>query len=168
MTGYCAAAEFLLRPASEADLDAVVETLRRSFLASYGRFMPWEYIRQWTVDDLAANFARSALSRLTVAESDGEIAGVSLAERARLNELWVHPDHTRLGIGTLLVRHEEAKLAGQGYRQIALNVYEANTAARSFYRGLGFITADSFLTRNIPGGPLRVLVKTKQLGPAGR
>ena len=168
MTEYCTAREFLLRSAAERDLAAVIETLHRSFLASYGRFMPWEYIRQWAADDLAANFARSTLTRLTVAESGGEVAGVSLAERGRLNELWVHPEHARLGIGTLLVRHEEAKLAGLGFRQMALNVYEANTAARSFYRGLGYEATDRFLTQHIPGGPLRVLVKTKQLGLPGR
>ncbi|MRH43405.1 GNAT family N-acetyltransferase [Aquibacillus halophilus] len=52
-------------------------------------------------------------------------------------ELYVLPEYRKRGIGKLLLQHSIKNLKQQGYREVRLNVYSANTA-KQIYEGLGF------------------------------
>ncbi|MGC2399929.1 MAG: N-acetyltransferase [Acidobacteriaceae bacterium] len=52
----------------------------------------------------------------------------------------VDPDERRRGLGTLLMHAVEDRLKQEGAAAISLEVAENNTAARQFYRGLGFVS----------------------------
>ena len=51
----------------------------------------------------------------------------------------VDPKARRLGLGTLLMQSVEEELKGEGITMMSLEVAEDNTAARRFYRHLGFV-----------------------------
>ena len=51
----------------------------------------------------------------------------------------VAPAARRSGLGTLLIQSVEEQLKGEGTSLISLEVAEDNTAARRFYRQLGFV-----------------------------
>lgn len=55
-----------------------------------------------------------------------------------IEELYVHPDGRRRGVGTLLVEALLARAHKQGIRGIELEAYRMNTAASVLYRTLGF------------------------------
>lgn len=71
---------------------------------------------------------------VTVADSEGLIAGVAAHADGWLNHLYVHPDHHRRGIGTALLAHVMAQCP-QG---LDLWVFQSNTPARTLYESHGF------------------------------
>jgi [ribosomal protein S18]-alanine N-acetyltransferase len=82
-------------------------------------------------------------------QADHELAGFVILERARRSgrptghivTLDVDPAERRRGLGTLLMHTAEEQMKQEGVTLMSLEVAENNTAAQSFYRGLGFITS---------------------------
>jgi ribosomal-protein-alanine N-acetyltransferase len=80
-------------------------------------------------------------TRVTVTE-DGTVAAYVVArcvrDEAEILNLAVHPDHTRRGLGTALVRDVVEDLARSGARWVFLEVRVSNVGARAFYERMGF------------------------------
>lgn len=80
--------------------------------------------------------------------SSGQILGFTLLETGR--DYFTGVEHAHLGIvavaeegegkgiGSALIRHAEAWAKGRGYAKITLNVFKANTHARTVYERLGW------------------------------
>lgn len=85
---------------------------------------------------------------LVARDADGVAIGVVMANRFTsikypgpalwIEELYVHPDGRRRGVGTLLVEALLARAQAAGIRGIELEAYRMNTAASVLYRTLGF------------------------------
>jgi putative acetyltransferase len=89
-------------------------------------------------------FVRDELARVTAARllhvlraDDGVAHAFLCVEHAKIEMLFVHPDHRGSGAGRTLVRHAIAALGAT-----AVDVNEHNTQAYGFYRHLGFIVED--------------------------
>ena len=61
--------------------------------------------------------------------------------------LYVLLEHRRKGIGKALMLHAEAWAKARGDRQIGLQVFQANHAARSLYDHLGFCTQSLWMVK---------------------
>jgi GNAT superfamily N-acetyltransferase len=61
--------------------------------------------------------------------------------------LYVLPEHRRKGIGKALMLHAEAWAKARGDRQIGLQVFQANHAARNLYDHLGFRTQSLWMVK---------------------
>jgi ribosomal-protein-alanine N-acetyltransferase len=68
----------------------------------------------------------------------GYIIYWQIGEEVQINNIAVHPDFRRLGIGEAVLRQviEEVKL--RGVRLVTLEVRPSNTAALSLYKKIGF------------------------------
>ncbi|WP_344615897.1 GNAT family N-acetyltransferase [Dactylosporangium salmoneum] len=55
-----------------------------------------------------------------------------------LRHLEVHPEWRKRGVGSRLLREAEARLAGRGFRRVALGVAPDNFPAISLYRKQGY------------------------------
>jgi ribosomal-protein-alanine N-acetyltransferase len=79
-----------------------------------------------------------------VAEAGGEIAGFILAERegeyAHIITIDVLAEYRRHGIGTVLLRATEQRLAANGVRQIELETATDNDPAIAFWQKHGYRT----------------------------
>ena len=81
-------------------------------------------------------------------QPEHKLAGFVILELARRNGLTaghivtldVDPSARRCGLGTLLMQAAESQMKQEGAGVMSLEVAETNTAARRFYRGLGFTT----------------------------
>ncbi|MHC1625866.1 MAG: ribosomal protein S18-alanine N-acetyltransferase [Methanoculleaceae archaeon] len=81
-----------------------------------------------------------------VAEEDGRVVGVIAggieetgeAVYGHILNLAVQGEYRRRGIGTALVRRIEQEFLLMGAEGVQLEVRVSNTAARSFYRNLGY------------------------------
>jgi ribosomal protein S18 acetylase RimI-like enzyme len=79
-----------------------------------------------------------------VAEVDGAAAGyvaVELTEAsARVDQLFVSPEHEREGVGRRLLEHAEGYAISQGAATLQVIVEDENRRAHDFYRGRGFVS----------------------------
>ena len=79
---------------------------------------------------------------LLVAVDAGEVAGTAMAgydgHRGWLYSIAVRRSHRRAGVGTLLVREAERRLAELGCTKVNLQVRAENAAVAGFYRALGY------------------------------
>ena len=79
---------------------------------------------------------------LLVAVDGGKVVGTAMAgydgHRGWLYSVAVRQTHRRAGIGTLLVREAERRLAQLGCGKVNLQVRAENAAVAAFYRTLGY------------------------------
>ena len=119
----------VLRSATPADADAVTAV----HLASRAAAMPWLPVvhtpaeTRWWVEHVVLTQYRT-----WVATGDDVLGFVSVDD-GRLEQLYLHPDRRRQGIGTLLFRQaQQAEPAG-----FTFAVFTRNASARAFYERLG-------------------------------
>jgi ribosomal protein S18 acetylase RimI-like enzyme len=119
-----------VRLATAADADAVTDV----YLASRAAALPWlptvhtdADTRDWIEHVLLAR------CRMWVATDGDDVVGLAALSPGHLEQLYLHPDRRREGIGTLLLRQvQEASPDG-----FTLVVFARNTAARAFYERAG-------------------------------
>jgi len=62
----------------------------------------------------------------------------TLVREARLNSLWVDPDHRSSGVGSLLVEEFRAWVREMGASSAVVTAFAANPRAQAFYQREGF------------------------------
>jgi GNAT superfamily N-acetyltransferase/chorismate mutase len=123
-----------LRPAGDHDVDAVVginlaargDAERRGVMPP--GIHPDHEVRQWLASKLGTD-------EVWLAEVAGEPVGYARLTDSWLDDLYVHPDHARQGIGTVLLDVAKAQRPG-GF---CLWVFESNHPAQAFYARHGLV-----------------------------
>ncbi|RWM05847.1 MAG: GNAT family N-acetyltransferase [Mesorhizobium sp.] len=138
-----------VRTASERDLAAIrallVETWHATYDAIYGARRVTEISDDWhSIASLRARLTRPN-SEFLVADDGKRLGGIAFAfattdpKVVLLNQLYVHPDCQRRGIGRSLLDEVEASFPEA--RTLRLEVEEANSPAIAFYAANGFRSA---------------------------
>jgi GNAT superfamily N-acetyltransferase len=117
-----------LRPAHPADAPAITTV----FQAARRTSLPYLPVLHTSEEDYTFFAGLVAAGGVTVAEVDGAVAAF-LALGARLDHLYVHPDHYRQGLGSALLRAAQAARP-----RLELWVFQRNTNAIAFYEAHGF------------------------------
>ena len=131
-----------VRTAGERDLAAVrtllVETWHATYDAIYGAAKVTEITDEWhSIASLRSRLTRPN-SEFLVADDGKRIGGMAFAAATAdakvilLNQLYVHPDCQRRGIGQALLDEVEASFPEA--RTLRVEVEEANGGAIAFYR----------------------------------
>lgn len=142
--------ESLVRTATVADLDSLVEIFRACWLTSYRDILPLSVRDEMSVEKAREMWALSVTphpERTTfVIELDGTVVGVARvgtdvlnSSRGHLFSLYVHPDNAGRGLGKILLRHALASLRDKGFEEITLWVFKNNAPTRNLYSSLGFL-----------------------------
>lgn len=79
-----------------------------------------------------------------VAESDGEIVGVGIAEGDYVEDLWVSAQKRGQGIGATILSKLEERICSEGYKTARLRVVAENENARRFYRREGWLEVRTY------------------------
>jgi ribosomal-protein-alanine N-acetyltransferase len=128
----------LLRPASDADIRAVVAVDRAAFTPHW-----------WHSEDTVRRRAAVA-AHFTVAELAGEIVGYAEGElrlpMAHLNRIAVHPAHHGRGIGAALLRDALHAFWRKGAEQVTLNTQSDNRDSQRLYYRFGFGMTGDYAT----------------------
>ena len=138
--GSLVEARYAIAPAREQDIAALgaVERVAASLLRGYA---PPSVLDEATSD---ADFrAAQAAGHLWVALADDVPVGFALVDMLapdfpHLEELDVHPDHGRRGLGAALVRAVCAWAARMGYAQLTLTTFRTVAWNMPFYARLDF------------------------------
>ena len=164
-----------VRPAEERDAEAIAELVRE--LARYEREPE---AAEATADDFrAALFGSSPLVHAHVAEvgapsSAGrpegwEVAGIAVwfvtfstwkgRHGVWLEDLFVRPEHRRLGLGRALLASLAAVCVDRGWPRFEWWVLDWNEPAHEFYRSLGARAEDDWTTWRLDGPGLAELAE---------
>jgi len=134
MAGPMDAADVLLRRAEAEDAVALADLYTAARVAAVPMIPPAMHTndedRAWFAGKLADDKHETWL-----AESGGELLGYALLAPGWLDHLFLRPDVTGQGIGTLLLDLVKS-LHPDGF---ALWVFESNVGARRFYAGHGLV-----------------------------
>jgi L-amino acid N-acyltransferase YncA len=164
----------MIRPSTDADIPAVTAIYAhhvRHGLASFELEPPGE-------EEMARRRAE-VLERgfpYLVAEIDGGVAGYAYAAPYRPrpayrftaeDSVYIHPDHTRKGLGRLLLAAVIARCEELGCRQmIAVIGDSANAASIGLHRALGFEHAGTLRTVGFKHGRwVDTVLMQRALGP---
>jgi GNAT superfamily N-acetyltransferase len=138
-----------VRDAVDADLPEILAMVHE--LATYER-EPEAVV--FDADEFARNvFGPDAVGRVLIAETpEGTVAGFAVWYRTFstwlgksgiwLEDLFVRPEHRRLGLGRELLAALRARTAGR----VEWAVLDWNTPAHEFYRSLGAAPQDTWTT----------------------
>lgn len=126
-------AELTVRPADPADAVAMADLYTAARVAAVPSMPPAVH----TNDEDRAWLAAALAGRRTgwVAERGGELAGYALVEDDWLDHLFVRPDLTGSGVGSMLLDVVKS-IRPRGF---CLWVFESNAGARRFYARHGLV-----------------------------
>jgi putative acetyltransferase len=134
-----------VRPAGEADLDALTDVWERAARASHGFMEPGDlvamrpFIRDSYLPSMDVSLAETP---------DGTAVAFIGAHDAHVELLYVDPPFHGMGLGTRLLDHADAT---------SVEVYADNVAGVGFYRSRGFVEVRR-RERDAAGRPYPMLV----------
>ena len=142
--------ETFVRPATETDLDSLVEIFRACWLTSYKDILAQSVRDEMTQEKALEMWTHSVQphpDRTTfVIEESGILVGmarvgrdVSNSVRGHLFSLYVHPDNAGRGLGKNLLKNALAYLRESAFDEISLWVFKNNFSTRNLYSSLGFL-----------------------------
>ncbi|RQW79643.1 MAG: GNAT family N-acetyltransferase [Methanothrix sp.] len=152
------------RKAVKEDVPKLIKLFKETAVEVYGQILPWEKLEPWVEGDMLSESVNKQWQNMTVAEKTGEVVGVAARSDNKIDILWVHPDHHREGIGSVLLDTIETELKKSGYELATLACFSDNDRAMVFYRAKGWKPLSEEM--NEESGALEV-VMTKTLTKVG-
>lgn len=152
----------LIRPATLADVDAIVSVGHRTWPPTYTAIAGGDYVqlglaKWWTRTEIAAQVKAG---RALVAEVEEQVVAVASAGPLDgdlvLFKLYVVPEHQGRGIGQLLLERVLSEAREGGHQIIRLSYLDGNDSAREFYTRNGF--TETHREHNAAGVPDSVWV----------
>lgn len=119
-----------LRAGGPADYDEILRVWREASRVGH----PFLSDADLEAQERLTRKAHLPRAELVVAEQTGAIIGFIATHEDRIGALFVAPEAQGRGVGRRLIEHAQA-----GRAKLQLGVYEANHAARAFYRRCGFV-----------------------------
>ncbi|WP_435335634.1 GNAT family N-acetyltransferase [Haloarchaeobius sp. TZWWS8] len=138
-----------IRPATDADFDAIRDIANRSLHETYESFLDAESIDEavgtWYASDALQDQLDAEDTLLLVAEDDDGIVGFSQSQifgetpaEGRIVWLHVDPDARDRGIGARLLVRTQEELLDAGAGQLSGVVLEGNELGNDFYEANGY------------------------------
>lgn len=122
-----------IRRAEPADIEQILGLVRDVVRERYGHLFPGEPPVPTDPDPWSGSW---------VADADGSIVGVGLAEGDYIDDLWLRPWYRRQNIGSALLSALESQIAKEGYARARLRLVAENEEARRFYTRRGWQETD--------------------------
>jgi GNAT superfamily N-acetyltransferase len=161
-----------VRPATEADLDTVIELIRA--LAEY-EHEP-DAVRLDREELRRHIFGPRPYAEVLIADTEaGENAGFALffhnfstwegRPGVYLEDLFVRPECRRRGYGRMLLAAVARLAVERGCARFEWSVLDWNEPAIAFYRRLGAVAMDEWTTYRISGDALEALARSDETAP---
>lgn len=137
----------LIRRATAADCDGLVELARRAWLSAFCVEAPFALIDEWLREGREAEWYPAYFHEVWLAESGPTVLGLVQPRREEINGLWVHPSVQGRGLGTRLLDFAERHIAAAGYEKAWLTCSLFNRRAAAFYAARGYVEVRRYRER---------------------
>jgi GNAT superfamily N-acetyltransferase len=156
----------VIRPATPDDLSTLVSFIRE--LAEFENAIDHVEIDEQLLGAALFGPEPSAFARLAITED--EAVGMVIYSRTfstwtghpgiYIVDLYVRPDHRGRGIGHALLGMIARLAVEEGLARVEWAVLDWNEPALNFYRSLGAVPLDDWITYRLSGAALRSLAET--------
>ena len=131
-------AKIRVRPAIPDDMIDILVVRIASWNAAYRKILPVKFL-----DGMRKETKVEVPRGSWVVESGGIVVGYCFVSPAhpgavQIHELYVHPDHFRMGLGRALLDGVLASLHRDRFEEVGLWVLAKNDRAHAFYEAMGF------------------------------
>jgi ribosomal-protein-alanine N-acetyltransferase len=127
-----------LRPATEGDVVLLVHVARLSWLSAFEGSAPPAFVTRWRAKDSEPAWYARYWPDMTVADLNGEPAGLVQPAQDEVNGLWVLPEAQGKGVGSALLLEAERQIALAGHNRAWLTCSGFNPRALAFYLRRGY------------------------------
>jgi GNAT superfamily N-acetyltransferase len=126
-----------IRKAVRDEAPAIWELKNASILAQCAACYPREVLDLWTAGEMPPGFADDVERSFYAAFRKGTLVGSGKVdlESAKIDAVFVHPQHFRTGVGKKMLRYLERLAREAGLKELHL---ESTLNAAAFYRAQGF------------------------------
>lgn len=148
--------DFTLRPATDADAEALARIHVAGWQGAYGGLVDQAFLDSLSVEERTANWRTwlaAGTTHVIIAEQNGAAAGfvgygplrtpppgmsmIRPLYTAEIYALYLMPELMRQGLGTKLIAAAAADLKAQKHKSLCLWVLEGNKRAIAFYKARG-------------------------------
>lgn len=152
-----------VRKARQGDITALKRVLRETFEGTWLPHITQASAQRYVETDLGGRYVEESWPEFTIAEIDGEIAGLIHWRGDFIEAVHVSAGHQGQGVGGTLLSHAEQAIAAAGYRQVRLETDTFNERAQSVYKAVGYVEKDRYPDDEWDSGFTTVLFE-KRLG----
>jgi GNAT superfamily N-acetyltransferase len=151
-----------IRKAARSDAALAWELRKQATQAQCLQAYPQALIAAWTMGEQGEDWADSVERDFYLAvDGDAVLAtGMLNRESARIEAVFVHPEHMRQGIGRQMMAFLETQARASGLHQITL---EATLNAVPFYRSCGFAGECAAICQSARIMPMDCMIMSKCL-----
>jgi ribosomal protein S18 acetylase RimI-like enzyme len=157
--------DYVLRCGSTLDRALLVKFMQRTYQELFPEQQDFSHLVQtveqyfssktpvWWVDFVGNRHTQNSLPTLRASSPvaciwvGNAIDQVRGTRHAHIFLLYVVPEHRRKGLAKALMLHVENWAKARGDRQVALQVFESNTAAFNLYNQLGYNTQSLWMSK---------------------
>jgi GNAT superfamily N-acetyltransferase len=126
-----------IRKACADDISEMVRIQKESLADTYGHFLDADSLEPWLHGEIIEQYVAEKWPRTFVAESHGEVVGMTTLEGAVVDLLWVRGDRRSQGIGGSLMDCAERRIAAE-HVAVELECFVPNDDALRFYARRGY------------------------------
>jgi ribosomal protein S18 acetylase RimI-like enzyme len=163
-----------IRPATEADLDAIAAMHRTGWITGYRGLVPERVLDDVQIEDVVADWrsrwaaAAATGEEILIAEAGEPVGFCSLRPGGpalgEIENLHVLPQHRSTGVGARLLTAGTDRLHELGCGDAFLWVLRDNTRARRFYEREGWLPDGAAKTEPWDGFPVAEVRYVRRLG----
>lgn len=158
-----AKARIIVRPPQAGDIPALKQVLRETFEGTWLPHITEASARRYVETDIGGRYVEESWPEFTVAEIDGDIAGMIHWRGDFIEAVHVRAGRQGQGVGGRLLSSAEQAIAAAGFAQARLETDTFNKRAQGVYKAVGYVEKDRYPDDEWDSGFTTVLF-VKQLG----
>jgi GNAT superfamily N-acetyltransferase len=126
-----------VRKAKREDAQAAWDIRKAAILHQCAGHYPMDDLKIWTAGALSQPFIDAVEKHFYVAIYDDQVVGTGMInlETGKIDAIFVHPGHMKMGVGRKVVEYLELLARDEGLKELHL---ESTLNAAPFYRTCGF------------------------------